>query len=195
MKFGGESGRAGVVRFHPDARPGDLTGVLMPAVLALLAQAPAVGDVSAGTFAGWTATTFLGAMLYWLAFHHLPGLAKRDAEKDKQHAAALAEKDEQLAEARKEYTAALGAAITVFRAENRDERLACEKHFETLAGSMNQAFTTVGTQLTALTTREREHSERNRQYLELLRKQLDERAGKPPPMTGPRYSPEPERDE
>jgi hypothetical protein len=115
--------------------------------------APLSGD------AGWAGTGLLGAVLAWLLFIHLPN-------KDKLLTASIEKKDEQIDEQRKEFTASLAVMMMNFRQEAAAERAACEKHFSTLADSINSAFKTIGDQVN-------NHAMRNQQYLELLKKEID----------------------
>lgn len=146
--------------------------------LLLLAQA-APDPVSGG--AGFAAAGLLGSILAWLLFVHLPAKDKLITsfvgEKDRQIADMLkrfddviTKKDDQIDDQRREFTACVSALAAAFRAEAEAERNSCEKHFASLADAIgqqsqthNQMFRTLGEQLAA-------HSERNRQWTEILAK-------------------------
>lgn len=115
--------------------------------------------------AGWVGAGLLGLVLSWLLLKHLP-------DKDKQFATFVSDKDTHIDDQRKEFTATLSSMMTSFRAEASAERAACEKHFGTLAESMNKAFSTLGEQLSS-------HSQRNQQWLELLKTEVDKAKARP----------------
>lgn len=123
--------------------------------LGVLGQTP--DPISGG--AGWAGAGLLGLVLAWLLLKHLP-------DKDRLLTASLEKKDEQIDEQRKEFRASLADMMANFKHEAAAERQACEKHFGTLAESINAAFRTMGDQMQS-------HAERNRQWLELLKKELD----------------------
>lgn len=159
----------------------------------LFAQEVAKAADSSG-MAGWASFGIVGVVLSWFALQYLPAqerrwdaaykakdeqskalLAAKDeqlkqllAAKDEQQKELLAAKDAQLKEQQKEFAAAVNTLVTTFKAESAAERAACDKHFSTLADSINAAFRTMGSQMQS-------HSERNQQWLELLRKEIESR--------------------
>ncbi len=148
----------------------------MPTVFCALLLATEVDQV--GGNAGWVGAGLLGAVLTWLMFKHLP-------DKDRQVNDLIKRKDESVAAVmvlnesqRKEYTLTLLAMTADFRAEAGAERIACEKHYATLATSMQTAFTTLGEQLRASGEQVRLHSERNQQWLQLLKEQIEKERAK-----------------
>lgn len=147
----------------------------------LLAQAD---PLSGG--AGWVGAGLLGAVLFWLLLKHLPDkdklLTDHLAVKDSQIARLvlhndelLQAKDERIDAQRAEFTKTLAELATAFKAEAAAERQACEKHFGTLAETMNRAFQTLGSQLAAQAEQIASHSERNRQWVDLLKKEIESR--------------------
>lgn len=146
-------------------------------MLVLLAQA--ADPLSGG--AGYLGAGLLGLVLFWVARYHLPAKDQQIGDLLRAHAAqnsalvvhfdeVIEKKDRQIDAQRQEFTAVLATMMGAFRAEASAERVACEKHFETLAASMNRAFETLGNQLNA-------HSQRNQQWLELLRREIEIRRG------------------
>lgn len=115
-------------------------------LLTLIAQ----GEALSGVGSGWAGAGLLGGVLAWLLFIHLPN-------KDKQIIDLLTTKDKQITE-----------LAAVFKSEATAERMACERHFETLATSINTALSTLGKQLS-------EHSQRNQAWITLLQKEVEEK--------------------
>jgi hypothetical protein len=139
-------------------------------MLALVAQ---VADPISGG-AGWVGAGLLGCVLGWLLFVHLPA-------KDKQITAifghldeATERKDKRLDEQRGEFLRTLSEMSVSFKAEAKAEREACEKHFGTLAESMNSAFKALSEQLAA-------HAARNQQWAEILKREIEVRQAAPKP--------------
>ena len=118
-------------------------------------------ETSLTDWSGWGGAGLLGLVLGWLLLQHLPA-------KDKQINEMTTQNNERYDTQRKEFTDALNSIAVLFKAEAASERQACEKHFSTLAETMNRAFETLGKQLS-------EHSLRNQQWLETLRSEINSR--------------------
>lgn len=149
---------------------------------------------------GWLGAGLLGAVLAWLMFKHLPAKDQQVKELIDHLDEVVAKKDEQIDEQRKEFTKAIAEMATAsnraiadlttaFRAEASAERAACERHFGTLATNMNQSLKTLGDQIAAQSRESAAHSQRNQQWIELMKLEIEKRGGVvpqlPPPYSRP----------
>jgi len=150
----------------------------------MLAQVDALSGGS-----GWVGAGLLGAVLCWLLLKHLPDKDRQSSEKDQQIGKMVETRDRQIQQVvldmhgrmdmqRKEFGESLVTVTKAFEAETLAERAACEKHFATLAASMNTAFTTLGEQLKAHSEQLQRHSERNQQWIDLLKRDIEQKLGK-----------------
>lgn len=144
--------------------------------VALIGQDPAP---LTGPAAAWTGAGLLGGVLAWLMFAHLPAKDKQVADLIRSHneqmAALATAKDHQIDQQRAEFVLTMNTMMTGFRSEAAAERQACERHFEALSGSMTTAFRTLGDQLATQAREAAAHSERNRQWLDVLKREIEER--------------------
>lgn len=154
----------------------------------LLAQTPP--PIVSGDVAGWSSFGITGLVLAWLLLQHLPAKDKQIKEmqegKDRQilglitahneqMAALSTAKDHQIDQQRAEFVLTMNTMMTGFRAEATAERQACEKHFGDLSNSMTQAFKVLGDQLSNQARQSAEHSRRNQEWIDLLKKEIEER--------------------
>jgi hydroxypyruvate isomerase len=62
----------------------------------LFTQASAIPDLGSAAATGWGAFCLAVAVLYWIAFHHLPSKDKQQTEMLDKHGAAMEKKDAQV---------------------------------------------------------------------------------------------------
>ena len=131
--------------------------------LLLLAEAD---PISGG--AGWAGAGLLGAVLAWLLFIHLPS-------KDKQIRELIVEHNGTVKVVAEEHSAAMREVTKTFKEETKAERVSCESHFSRLADAMGKASESNMAAMRALGDQLQNHAERNRQWIELLQKEIQAR--------------------
>jgi hypothetical protein len=143
--------------------------------LTALLLAQAADPISGG--AGWAGAGLLGLVLCWLLLKHLP-------DKDRQINNLVEAKDRQMTELRvamevridtqrRDFIEALGSVTTTYRAEAAEERKVCALNFRTLADTINVSFRTLGDQLQAQARASSEHSARNQQWLDVMKREIE----------------------
>lgn len=156
--------------------------MILLAAAAVLAQSP--DPISGG--AGWVGAGLLGAVLAWLLLVHLPAKdkqlndllasqARKDGDALVHFDAVVDKKDKQIDQQRAEFTIALTTMTTAFRAEMTAERVATEGHFKALSETMTAALAQLGKQLSEHAHQAAQHSLRNQQWIDLLKKEVEER--------------------
>jgi hypothetical protein len=137
----------------------------------MLAQVP--DPISGG--AGWVGAGLLGLVLFWLLMRHLPA------------------KDQQIERIIGKHDTTIDALAATFKQEAMAERLACEKHFGTLAEAMSKGNEATMAAFRAMTEQVQNHAARNQQWSTMLdakvkelddvrdqvRRQVDEPKGVP----------------
>jgi hypothetical protein len=93
--------------------------------------------------------------------------------------AALAEKRKEFLDAQKdqrnEFIGAITRLADTFREESTDGRLACDKHFETLAATIAKGHESMMAAFKAMTEQVQSHALRNHQWAEMLKHEVQER--------------------
>lgn len=142
-----------------------MTRVLILATAAILAQS--ITDPISGN-TGWVGAGLLGGVLGWLLFVHLPN-------KDKQIKDLVAEHNGTVKEVADAHAAALKEVTATFKEETKAERVSCETHFSRLADAMSRSNDAIMQSFAAINQQVQNHAERNRQWVELLQKEINSR--------------------
>lgn len=109
------------------------------------------------------------ALLTYLLVWGLPSAYKRLAD---DAAVERARASETLRDERKEFSSTIRELTTTFKEEARAERVSCEKHFTTLSESISRSQEVTASTIRTLGDNLQAHSERNRQWTEILSQTL-----------------------
>jgi hypothetical protein len=138
---------------------------------ALLAQQGAAPDPLSGG-AGWVGAGLLGLLLMWLLLREIPDQRRQYREllatKDAQITQLIKDKDEAERASRTEHSANLEKIVSTFKSEAAAERLACEKHFGTLAETTAKGHEATTAAMRTLGEQIASHAARNAQNAEHL---------------------------
>ncbi len=140
----------------------------------MLFSAEAV-EIMPGWFSLLIQSGSFGVIVYFLVYA-LPKMRREIADERRQE---LDTFREDVTSQRQDFTRSLDGMSGTFREESRAERLACEKHFSTLAESNRagsettvQAIKAMSEQVTKNAEQTQRHSERNQQMIDLMRQAL-----------------------
>lgn len=147
-------------------------------LFSLIAQTPTPIDPAPGWFSLVLNGGAFGLVVFMIVVL-MPRLRKEVAtEREKD----LDKFSTELKAQRGEYTASLKEIAADFRSESKAQREACEKEFTTLADSINngnqvviETVKTLYQQLQASSEQLQRHSERNQQFLEIMKAEVRER--------------------